>query len=308
MLDLRRMEVLATVARHGSFTAAAKAMDYSQSAVSQQIATLERETGTELVVRSGRRTWLTDAGTVLVAHARQILAAIADAEADLAAVADLRTGTVRLAAFPSAGATLIPRVAAIFRREHRGVELVVTGAEPSAAVEGLRNGVYDLAVTLAEPGSAQQAQVRQSPELNRVPLLDDPFFVVLPGCHRLADQEQVALADLADEHWIATSPHGHPDAETLLRVCASAGFTPNVVFHIDDYMAVQGFVAARVGVSLIPELALTAVRDDVAVRRVTPATHRRVEAVTVASRRLSPAVRAALDVLRTITNDAHPTT
>src|SRR4051794_26449691 len=295
MLDLRRLAVLEAVARQGSFTAAAQSLSYTQSAVSQHVAALERETGTELVVRSGRRIWLSDAGTVLVEHARRILAAVADAEADLAATAELRRGTVRLAAFPSAGATLIPRAAAAFRRAHLGLTLSLTGAEPAAAVDGLLSGVYDVAVTLSDSRTASGS--RHDRDLNRIRLLDDPFHVVLPPSHPLADQDVVRLSELSSQTWIATSSPGHPDADTLARACAAAGFIPHVAFHIDDYLAVQGFIAAGVGVSLIPQLALSAVRDDVVVRPLEPATYRQVDVVLMETRRPAPAVLALVQTL-----------
>ncbi len=295
MLDVRRLAVLEAVARHGSFTAAAQALSYTQSAVSQQIAALERETGTELVVRSGRKIWLSDAGTVLVEHARRILAAVADAETDLIAVSELRRGTVRLAAFPSAGATLIPRAAAAFRQAHPGLTLTLIGAEPPVAVDGLLSGAYDLAVTLTD---SRPTRSRSDRDLHRVRLLDDPFHVVLPLGHPLARRSAVRLADLASDTWIATSSPGHPDADTLAQACAAAGFTPRVAFHIDDYLAVQGFIAAGVGVSLIPQLALSAVRDDVVVRPLDPATNRHVDVVRVDARRPAPAVLAAVQALQ----------
>jgi DNA-binding transcriptional LysR family regulator len=295
MLDLRRLAVLEAVARHGSFTAAAQSLSYTQSAVSQHVAALERETGTELVVRSGRRIWLSDAGAVLVEHARRILAAVADAEADLAATTELRRGTVRLAAFPSAGATLIPRAAAAFRRAHPGLTLSLTGAEPAAAVDGLLSGVYDVAVTLTDSRTASGS--RHDRDLHRIRLLDDPFHVVLPPGHPLVDQDVVRLSELSSQTWIATSSPGHPDADTLAHACAAAGFIPHVAFHIDDYLAVQGFIAAGVGVSLIPRLALSAVRDDVVVRPLEPATYRQVDLVLMETRRPAPAVLALVQTL-----------
>jgi DNA-binding transcriptional LysR family regulator len=300
MLDVRRLAILEAVDRHGSFTAAANALNYTQSAVSQQVAALERETGVVLVERSGRRIWLTDAGALLVGHSRTILAAIGDAEADLAAVAGLRTGTVRLAAFPSAGAALVPRAVELFRDRHPGVDLVLTAAEPRAAVDGLRGGAFDVAVSLA---GADGGDLRTQRALTRRPLLDDPFHAVVPAGHRLAGRARIRLTDLADEQWIATSPGGHPDADTLLSACSAAGFTPRVRFHVDDYLAAQGFIAVGAGVAILPLLALGAVRPDVVVRPLSPKVQRRVEVVTLRSARARPAVRALTAVLRAAARD-----
>lgn len=223
MLDVRRLIVLEAVARHGSFTAAAAALNYTQPAVSQQIAGLERETGAQLVMRAGRKIWLSDAGTTLVAHTRRVLSAIAEAEADLAAIADLQRGTVRLATFPSAGATLVPHAAAAFRRAHPGIVLTLTAAAPADAVHGVLSGSHDAAVIL--PGLASR-ELQATSDLTQTRLLEDPFYAVLPAGHRLASEKVVRVADLADESWIATSSPGHPDADSLANICATVGFFP----------------------------------------------------------------------------------
>jgi DNA-binding transcriptional LysR family regulator len=297
MLDLRRLVVLEAVARCGSFTAAAAELSFSQSAVSQQIATLERETGTQLVVRATRRTWLTDAGQVLVDHARTILGDVARAEAELAGLAGLDLGTVRLAAFPSAGATLVPRAAAAFRRAHPGVVLELAAAEPSDGLAGVLGGAYDVALVL--PGQAD-GRHRLPDEVDAVRLLDDPFLAVLPVGHPQAESEVVALGSLASEPWISTSSPGHPDADAVSGICAAAGFVPEVAFHVDDYQAVQGFIAARAGVALVPRLGLSAVRDDVVVRPVDPPGSRAVEAVRLRAARPAPAVLALLAALQVV--------
>jgi molybdate transport repressor ModE-like protein len=295
MLDVKRLSVLEAVERHGSFTMAAQAMNYTQSAISQQVAALEREVGTSLVGRSGRQTWLTEAGQALVSHTRRILAAIHDAEAELAGITGLRSGNVRLAAFPSAGAALVPRAATAFRARHPDVTLQLTAAEPRQALDGLRAGAHDVIVTIASqaPQSGNSAA-----HLSGHKLLDDRFSVVLPAGHHLASRSLVNLHDLAAEDWIATSPAGHPDADTLISACSAAGFAPRVRFHVDDYVAVQGFIAAGAGVALIPGLALTALRPDVVVRPASPVVRRRVQAVTLASRHKEPAVQAILNALQ----------
>jgi DNA-binding transcriptional LysR family regulator len=176
MLDVRRLMILEAVARYGSFTAAAAALSYTQPAISQQIAALERET--------------------------------------------------------------------------------------------------------------------------RRPALDDPFYAVLPAGHHLAPQRVVRIADLAEEHWIATSSPGHPDADSLTNLCATAGFVPIIAFAIDDHLAVQGFVAAGAGVALVPRLGLNAIRTDLAVLPIDPPAARPVDVITIKSARPAPAVSALLDALR----------
>lgn len=295
MLDVRRLTVLEAVARHGSFTAAAAALHYSQPAVSQQISALERETGVQLVMRAGRRIWLSDAGIVMTAHARRVLSAIAEAEAALADIAQLRQGTVRLATFPSAGATLVPRAAAAFRSAHPGIVLELTAVPPSDAVHRVLGGSHDAAVIL--PGLAER-ELAATGDLVRERLLDDPFYAVLPTDHRLASEDVVHIADLAEETWIATSSPGHADADSLARTCATAGFTPDISFSIDDHLAVQGFVAAGAGVALVPQLGLSAIRPDIVVRPIDPPATRPVDIVTIRTSRQAPAVAAVLDSLR----------
>jgi len=293
MLDVRRLRVLREVATHGSFSAAAEALSYTQSAVSQQIAALEREAGSRLVERSARGVTLTDAGRALVAHADVILARLADAEEELQAIAGLRGGRLRLAAFPSACATLMPQAVARFRERHPGVELSLTPADPDDALRLLRGGECDVALAI-ETTFATRAE----PGLDVVRLLDDPMYIMLPRDHPLAGRARIRLTDLADEPWMIGTTGTCPDTSIFLNACQAVGFTPNIAFNMDDYTAIQGFVAAGMGVSFIPDLALVAVRDDVVVRSfgARPPV-RRIVATTLADSFRSPAKQAMLDVL-----------
>src|SRR5918911_4521699 len=180
MLDVRRLKVLREVAARGSFSAAADSLSFTQSAVSQHVAALERETGSTLLERGPRGIRLTDAGRALVAHADAILARIDDAEEELAAIAGLRGGRLRLACFQSAGATLVPRAVAAFHERHPAVELGMVEAEPEEASERLRAGDIDLALVYdfePIPGMLDA-------ELDLTPLLDDPYDVILPEGHK----------------------------------------------------------------------------------------------------------------------------
>jgi DNA-binding transcriptional LysR family regulator len=291
MLDVRRMRVLREVALQGSFSAAAEALSFTQSAVSQQIAALEREAGTILVQRSARGVKLTEAGEALVRHADAVLARLAEAEAELEAIAGLQGGRLRLAAFESAGATLMPLAIADFRKRHPAVELSMTLGEPEQTEPQLKSGDVDLAVGF---GSRSQ---ETDDGIERHFLVEDPMLLVLPRDHPLASKRNLRLADLADEAWIG----GPQDCECnrlIYGACSRAGYDPRIAFETDDYAAVQGFVAAGVGVSLIAELGLTTIRDDIAVRdlgRETPV--RRIYAATSAGYR-TPATMAMLEVLK----------
>ncbi len=294
MLDVKRLRVLREVAAKGSFSAAAESLAYTQSAVSQQIAALEREAGSRLVERSARGIRLTDAGRALVRHADVILARLADAEAELEAIAGLRGGRVRLASFPSAGATVLPKAIAVFRDRHPAVELSLEPAEPEDGLARLKAGECDIALTI----DAQACRLDYA-GIDRVHLLDDPMYVLLPADHPMARRPMIELADLAGESWISGSARTCPDTTIMLRACQAAGFEPRIAFHSDDYLAIQGFVAAHVGVSLIPDLALVTVRDDVVVRDLATRTPpvREIGAATLTDAWRSPAVDAMLEVL-----------
>lgn len=293
MLDVRRLRVLKEVAVQGSFSAAAESLAYTQSAVSQQIAALEREAGARLLERHPRGVRLTDAGRALVAHAEVILSRLADAEAELDAIAGLRGGRLRLVSFPTAGATILPAAIARFREQAPGVELSLEPREPAEGLACLHAGDCDIAVTIRAPhmDAADDGTIRRH-------LLDDPMFVCLPAGHALATAPSLGLADLANEPWLVGSTGRCPDTAVLLRACQGAGFEPRIGFHSDDYLAMQGFVAAGVGVALIPDLALVTVRDDVVIRELTGEGHHRViEAATLDGAFRSPAAQVMLDLL-----------
>jgi DNA-binding transcriptional LysR family regulator len=290
MLNTARLKILNEVAHRGSFSAAADALDYTQSAVSQQIAALEAEAGMTLLQRHPRGVSLTAAGQTLVGHAEGILARLESAEAALGAIAGLRGGRLRMASFPTAGATLMPLAIATFRARHPQVELTLAEGEPEQIAPRLRAGELDLALLFEFAGAAQD-------ELTRVELLEDPLYLALPSEHKLAKRRKLRLEDLREEAWVQTSS-ASPCARHVVRSCHAAGFEPNVAFESDDYQTVQGLVAAGVGVALIPELALTVVREGIAIRALSPQPPvRQVIAATPAGARLLPAAPAMLAVL-----------
>jgi DNA-binding transcriptional LysR family regulator len=296
MLDVKRMRVLREVAARGSFSGAAEALSYTQSAVSQQIAALEREAGTVLVERNARGVRLTDAGAALVGHADAILARLDAAERELEAIAGLRGGHLRLVAFPSAGSSIMPLAIAEFRRRHPGVGLTLEPAEPAEAMDALRSGRCDVALSLEasfEP-FADDA-------IAKTPLLDDRMLLVLPGDHPLAHKRDLRLEDLAEESFIQGAIGTCPDTAILLRAASAAGFEPRIAFQSNDYTAIQGFIATGVGVGLIPDLALVSVRDDIVIRDLGPqAPFRRIFAATLDGGYQAPAAAAMLEILATV--------
>lgn len=300
MLDVRRMKVLREVAIRGSFSAAAEALSFTQSAVSQQIAALEREAGAVLVERSARGVRLTEAGEAVVRHAEVILARLAEAEAELEAIAGLHGGRLRMAAFESAGASIMPLAIAQFRGRHPAVELSLTLEEADDAIARLRSGDLDLA--LAE-GAVERPSVPEGVEL--VHLLDDPMYLALPMDHPLADKQRLRLADLADDAWIQGQPGSTCACNRLaLRACQAAGFEPRVAFESSDWTAVQGLVAAGVGVALIAELGTSTVRDDIVIRDLgRQIEHRRVYAAVPVGGYRSPANAAMVTILQDVSRE-----
>src|SRR6202012_2905090 len=266
MLNLARLQVLCEVVSLGSFSAAAEALSYTQSAVSQSIARLEAETGAPLVVRGRRGVSPTPAGAALVAHAERIFEQVREAEADIAAVMGVRVGRLRVGSFPSGGATLMPPAVARFRRAHPDVVLTLEDGEPEAIVPRLRAGELDLALLYEFPG-ARARRRRLGAGLRSVRLLEDPVRVALPAEHPLASKPELALADLGDEPWVQTSA-ASPYARYVAAACLEAGFEPTVAFESDDFDTIQGLVAAGVGVALIPRMALNRVHPAVSVREL----------------------------------------
>ena len=296
MLNASRLNVLREVVGRGSFSAAAEALSYSQSAVSQAIATLEGEVGAALIERDRGGVRPTAAGAALVTHAEGILGRMEAAENELAAIAGGRAGRLRVASFPSAGAALVPLALAAFRASHPGVEVTLAEGEPEEIGPRLRAGELDLALLYEFEGVGE----RLGAGIRRFELLDDPLHLALPGGHGLARRRQLRLEDLREESWIQTSA-ASPCARHVVRSCHAAGFEPRVAFESDDYQTVQGLVAAGVGVALIPKLALSAVRADIRVRAPHPRSPvRKVFAATRRGAPVTPAVATMLDTLREV--------
>ncbi len=294
MLDVRRLLILREVARHGSFSAAARALKYSQSAVSQQIATLEREADARLIERIGRTVRLTDAAWALVRRTEVIVAELAAADAELRALASGHGGRIRLSTFASAATSLVPAALTRFRATHPEVEVELSLVEsPTDATGRVRAGEVDLALLVQplDPSATGPTGIRLHP------LFEDPMLAVLPAGHDLTTRAEIALTDLAAEPWVLGGGADCPDRDLILRACRMAGFEPAVAirFPTDDYNAVQGMVAAGAGVTVLPRLALAVPRADVVTRPLSGGLARRVVAAT--GETVPAAVRAALDLL-----------
>jgi len=291
MIDLRRLEALVAVHRTGSVSSAAAALHYGQPTISHHLRRLEAETGAVLLQRVGRGVRLTPEGERLARRGEEVLGLLARAEAELAATTSLQSGRVRLAAFPSGAATLVPGAIALLAARHPGIQLDLVEAEPPEAHELLRAGEIDLALTFAYPDQPEPEQITV------VPVVDDPLYLVTradaapgPGAE-LAD-----LADYAGSGWISGCERCRRE---LLSLCAEAGFTPEIAFASDDYVAVQSLVATGLGVTVLPGLALRAHQHAGVVRRRLDA-HRRVQLATYGA----PPRPAAVDAVAAALTEA----
>lgn len=252
VIDVSRLRVLVAVAREGSVTAAAEVLHYAQPSVSHHLAKLEAQVGMPLLQRMGRGIRLTEAGRLLAHRAEKILADLESVSAELEELAGMRTGHVRLAAFPSALATIVPAAAAKITVEHPGIKLSLSEAEPPEALESLRNNEVDVAL-IFEHGEPPQRDRR---DITMTRLLDEPLYVVTPS-NREWPGSRDDLATYCADRWIAGCERCR---EHLVMACEAAGFTPNVDFETDDYVAVQALVASGLGVGLLPALTLKANR------------------------------------------------
>jgi molybdate transport repressor ModE-like protein len=297
MLDLRRIRVLCEVARRGSFSSAATALGYTQPAISRQIATLEAEIGMPLVRRVPQGVVLTDAGRLLTDRGETIIARLTEVEQELRALAGLDGGTLRLASFASAAAAIVPLAVAAFRARHPSIELSIVMADPVESLPLLRSGELDLVISHEPPGETPGDHTFGTEAIH---LFDDPMYVAMHAAHPRAEDPAPALECFADEPWMLATTDTCPDSRLFLRACHAAGFEPEIAFQNDDYQAMLGFVAAGVGVALIPDMVARGVRDDVVVRALDPpAPSRPIQAVLPTGYR-SPAASAMLDVLREI--------
>lgn len=294
MLDAHLLAVHRTVVEEGTLTAAADVLGFTVSAVSQQLAKLQAQAGTPLFERAGRGVRPTAAGRLLAEHAGRVLHEIDEAEAALADLREGRASRLRVVTFFSAGESLLPEAIAALREVMPGTHVRPTVDETAAALRRLRAGEVELVVVVEPfaPGA------EPADDLHRWHLLDDEYRLLLPHDHPLARRRVVQLEDLADADWIVTSGPDDYVRQTTMAICRRAGFGPRVIAESDEFPVTQGYVAAGMGVSLVPLLALGAVRRGVAVRRLGPAPlPRHIWMATRPSLRDHPPIRALAEAL-----------
>lgn len=306
-MEMRRLRLLHSLACYGTVSATAEALQLTAPAVSQQLTALEREVGHRLLERDGRKLRLTEAGRVLVAHAELLLDQMAAAEADLVALRAEVSGTVRIAAFPSAVAALMPRAwTALTARHGARLQLRLTEMDPSDGLTALRRGEVEL--TIAHAYDFLPATL--PPGCERHELATDPVVAALPGqtaAHEGAEAtEPVDLATLADRAWIS-APHRTTCYDMSQRACGNAGFVPRIVAECGDFPAVLAMVAAGIGVSLMPRMAVRHIPPGVVLHPLAAPVTRSVFAATRRSGTQHPAVQVVLDELLPATAPAKPT-
>lgn len=292
MLDVRRMQILRAVVTSGSLSAAANNLGYTPSAISQQLATLERESGTPLLEKVGRGVRPTPAGTLLAERAADVAELLSDTEADLADIRAGRTGLLRVRFFNTAGVGLIPPAVAKFKAEWPDVQLDLRMMEEGILGE-VTTGEADLAVIVVSRTRPE------APGIRLVHLVDEPYRVVLPKGHPLSGHECVDLAQLDREPWVRSdATSGGPCEESLRDAFAAAGLTPRVALDAEGAYAAQGFVAAGMGVALQPELAVDVVHPGVVVRPVQhPEPVRRIYIAVREATAERPATKAFMGLL-----------
>jgi DNA-binding transcriptional LysR family regulator len=296
MLDVRRLRVLREVAQLGSFSAAAESLAFTQPAVSRQIATLEAEAGTRLVERSARGVRLTQAGELLVGHADAILDRLTAAENQLEALNSLAGGRLHIGATATANSTLIPLAIRAFDAEYPEVHLRLDEALTSELIDRVAAGELDLAIV------ANPERYELPGEIVIDHLMDDPQHLALSRDHPLADAPEIRMEDLADEVWI--EGRDSACAEPLRLAAAAAGFEPKICFESAQWLGKQGLVAAGVGITLIPTLALATVREDIVLRSLgADAPTRTISIATLGCGYEAPAVEPMRAVLRRVAEE-----
>lgn len=298
--DVHTLRVVRALSDHGSLTATAKALGYSQPAISQLLTRLEKRLGMAVIERVGRRTRLTPAGLVLERHSHRILATMNTAAGELQELQGLRTGRVRLTAFPSASASIVPRLLSELAGIYPDVDITYHEAEPPEAVAAIQENHTDVAITFSHPSSVNSAHRESTTGLQVVDLFRDELRIVMPSEHGLVGHDLVQFSDFKRDKWIGGCPRCRL---RLLELCEAEGFTPHLLYETDSATAVLSLVASGAGVAMLSDLAIGPLGlplDGVSVRSTQAPNYRMIHAVTAIGAHRIPAVNAILKTLGNI--------
>lgn len=303
MLDLRRLHLLYEFANHGTIAATAAAVGYTPSAVSQQLSTLEREVGAQLLDRTARSAELTDAGFLLLKHAEQILAMVEAAESVLAAQSGAPRGLVTMTAFPTAAVAFAPMLASSLRA-HESVQLVLRQTVENSGARQVRTAEADVALIDDWSGRTPDSATGM---LRHYLLLRDPLVLALPRGHRLADPSvPVDLAELCAESWV-TAPLGEPSRTAIDRLLADVGGAPGAAWEFEGIGTIMSLVARGLGIAAVPSLSFASAAPDLVRRSIPGAPVRDVYAVVRATSVRRPAISVTLRALREAARDVRET-
>ncbi|KUP95743.1 LysR family transcriptional regulator [Thermobifida cellulosilytica] len=303
MLDLRRLQILHEFAARGTIAATAAALGYTPSAVSQQLAALERETGTQLLDRTARSAELTDAGRLLLGHAEQILAMVEAAESVLAAQTGAPRGRVTVTAFPTAAVAFAPSLARSLR-VHEGMQLVLRQTTEGSGTRQVRTAEADISLVDDWSGRVPDSAAGT---LRHYPLLRDPLVLAVPEGHRLADPSvPVDLADLLDESWV-TAPTGEPSRAAIDRLLGDVGGAPGAVWEFEGIGTILSLVGRGLGIAAVPALSFASASPGLVHRRLPNAPVRKIYAVVRATSVRRPAIEVTLEALVEAARDVRRT-
>jgi DNA-binding transcriptional LysR family regulator len=295
MLDLRLLETFREVAARGSFSAAAEALTFTQPAVSQHVARLEKQIGTKLFDRDARGVTLTRAGRSLLRHAEALLESARRAESEVRAEAGLLVPEVRIASFTSGASSLVPLALRELRSAHPDVRPSLRIVEDDDLIDELMGGRVDVSLLIGSDLAPAPGRAGMETEL----ILEDPMLIATPATHPLARHAAIVLGDLRDEQWLITcNEAGCQDSLIVRAALAEAGYEPNVHFESGDYQALLGLAASGMGVAMVPSLAALSVPADCAIRPIAGEPPKRYIHAAWREGRADAAVEAALDALR----------
>jgi len=296
MLDVKLLQTFREVAMRGSFSLAAEELGFTQPAVSQHLARLERHLGVKVLERTARGVKLTPAGEALLAETENVLGSVRQAERAAKAAGGVVASRLRVGAFPSAAAGLVPGAVREARRRlpHPDIELDLQVIEPEPALRALVRGRLDIALMIESP--LDPVVVPDGVEL--IEVTDDPMMIALPPDHQMASRQSVDLSELADEPFLLTELGGTcADSNIMRRACRDAGFAPNVRLESEDYNALQGMAAAGLGISIVPRMATIGAHPGVVLRPLKGSAPSRTILAAVSKER-DPLVDAFVEALQ----------